>query len=79
MKASRSEMAMPNKTHFTTSTVEVSSDSQISAQTAFREVPHAVMEFSPRVSIDPLPRFCGFFIRPTLRFNAHRSDMRAAV
>jgi hypothetical protein len=79
MKTLRSEMDMPNKTHFTTSTVEVSSDFQISVQTTFSEDLHTGTESIPRVSIDPLPRFCGFFIRPTLRFNAHRSDMRAAV
>jgi len=79
MKTLQSAMDMPNNTHFATSTVEVSSDFLISAQTAFPEDLHTDMESIPRVSIDPLPRFWELFIRPTLRFNAHRSDMRAAV
>jgi hypothetical protein len=79
MKTLRSEMDRPNNTHFAKSAVEVSSDFQISAQTAFPEDLHTVTDSIPRVSIDPLPRFWGCFIRPTLRFNTHRSDIRAAV
>jgi len=79
MKTLQSEMDMPNNTYIATSTVEVSSNFQISAQTAFPEDLHTVTETIPRVSTDPPPPFWGFFNIPSLRFNTHRSDMRAAV